>query len=527
MTTTSIRVDDAVFATAAAQGKMVRTGELSALALTEAYLARIAAYDGEIGAFLHVAGDHARLAAEAIDRRRAAGFSLGPLAGVPIAIKDAIVTAGLPTTAGSKMLAGWLPPYNATAVERLLRADAVVLGKTNCDEFSMGSSTENSAFHVTRNPWDRSRVPGGSSGGSAAAVAAHFCGAALGSDTGGSIRQPAAFCGTVGVKPTYGRVSRWGLIAYASSLDQIGPITKSVEDSALLLEVLAGADPRDATSIDAPVPRYRDVLTHGVRGMRIGVPKEYLLGGDGLDPEIRSALTRTTDALRAAGAYLVDVSLPHTALALPAYYVLAPAEASSNLARYDGVRFGARVEQKGLAEMYEATRAAGFGAEVKRRIMLGTFALRSGYYDAYYRKAQQVRGLIKQDFDTAFASVDVLLTPTTPTTAFALGAKATPMEMYLADVFTLAANLAGIAGASVPVGLATNGLPMGLQLMAPVLDEAALFRVAFAVESACGLGGQRAVLGPEADTKPEFTAATPVTAAFAGVPSSSAGGLRG
>ncbi len=490
--------------------KSVRSGEVTAVQLVEQYLARIAEHDAQLGAFLYVAGDAARASAEDVDHRRKAGFSLGPLAGVPIAIKDLVVTKNMPTTAASKILRGWVPPYDAAVMEKLRTADAIVIGKTNCDEFGMGSSNENSGYHVTRNPWDLSRVPGGSSGGSAAAVAADFCAAALGTDTGGSIRQPAAMCGIVGLKPTYGRVSRWGLIAYASSLDQIGPMTKTVEDAALVLEVIAGADPRDATTLDAPVPRYRDALTLGVTGMKIGLPLEYF-SGDGLDPEIRVAIDQVAAKLREAGATVVPVSLPHTSLALPAYYLLAPAEASSNLARYDGVRFGQRADmgpKATLADMLELTRAQGFGPEVKRRIMLGTFALRSGFYDAYYKKAQQVRALIKQDFDTLFAAgIDAILTPTTPTTAFALGAVHTPMQMYLADVFTLACNLAGLPGLSVPCAMSSAGLPIGVQLMGHTLGEESLLRIGAVIERQAELGGRRPVL-PAAtvatDTEREF-----------------------
>lgn len=497
---------------AGALAKAVRAGEVTALELVEGYLARITAHDADLGAFLHVANDAARASAEDLDQRRKAGFSLGPLAGMPIAIKDLVVTKGMPTTAASKMLSGWVPPYDATVIEKLQAADAIVIGKTNCDEFGMGSSNENSAYQVTRNPWDRSRVPGGSSGGSAAAVAADFCVAALGTDTGGSIRQPAAMCGIVGLKPTYGRVSRWGLIAYASSLDQIGPMTKNIEDAALLLEVIAGADPRDATTIDAPVPRYRDALTLGVTGMKIGLPVEYF-AADGLDPEIRTAIDQVAVKLREAGAQVVAVALPHTSLALPAYYLLAPAEASSNLARYDGVRFGQRAAlgaKATLADMLELTRAEGFGPEVKRRIMLGTFALRSGYYDAYYKKAQQVRALIKQDFDALFAAgFDAVLTPTTPTTAFALGAVHTPMQMYLADVFTLACNLAGLPGLSVPCAMSSGGLPIGVQLMGRTLGEASLLRIGAVIERQAGMGGRRPVLSvvtAATETEREFVA---------------------
>ena len=470
--------------------RRIAAGEATALAVTDDALARIAARDGALGAFLALDPGGARDAAREVDRKVAAGEPLGPLAGVPIALKDNLVTAGVETTAGSKILAGWIPPYDAAVVERLRAAGAVVLGKVNLDEFGMGSSTERSAFKPTANPWDPARVPGGSSGGSAAAVAAGLCAASLGTDTGGSIRQPAAFCGVVGLKPTYGRVSRWGVIAFASSLDQVGPLARSVADAAHVLQAIAGHDPRDATSLDAPVPDYGAALAGGVAGTKIGVPREYFEGA--LDEDVRAALARARAALADRGAELVDVSLPHTALALPAYYLVAPAEASSNLSRYDGIRYGARAEgAQDLLDLYRRTRGAGFGPEVKRRIMLGTYALRSGYYDAYYKKAQQVRALIKRDFDGAFAQVDVLLTPTTPTPAFRAGAKATPIEMYLGDVFTLACNLAGLPGLSVPCGLSPDGLPIGAQLLGRPLDEAALLRVGAVIEDAVGLGDRR------------------------------------
>jgi aspartyl-tRNA(Asn)/glutamyl-tRNA(Gln) amidotransferase subunit A len=470
------------------QARRIAVGGTTAVELVETHLARIDAVEPRVGAFLLVDREGARAAAQAIDARRSRGDKLGPLAGVPIGIKDVLVTKGLATTAASKMLAGWVPPYDATVVERLRAADAIVLGKQNCDEFGMGSSTENSGFAKTRNPWDLERVPGGSSGGSAAAVAAGMCSASLGTDTGGSIRQPASMCGVVGLKPTYGRVSRWGLIAYASSLDQVGPITRTVEDAALLLELLAGYDPRDSTSVEAPVPRYRSKLaTAVVAGMKIGLPSEYF--GAGIAPEVRAALERCVDVLRDAGAKFVELTLPHTRLALPTYYLLASAEASSNLSRYDGIRFGNRVERANasLADVYRDSRSAGFGAEVKRRIMLGTFALRAGYYDAYYRKAQQIRALIKQDFDDAFTRCDVLLTPTAPTPAFRLGATSTPLEMYLGDVFTLACNLAGLPGLSVPAALTPAGLPVGVQLLARPLDELTLLKAGRAIEERCEL----------------------------------------
>ncbi|MEO8551621.1 MAG: Asp-tRNA(Asn)/Glu-tRNA(Gln) amidotransferase subunit GatA [Kofleriaceae bacterium] len=468
----------------------VASGELTAARIVDNYLARITNVDREIGAYLAVDGDQARKAAAEIDRKRTAKEPLGPLAGVPVALKDTLVTKGLATTAGSKILEGWIPPYDAAVVERLRAAGAIVLGKVNCDEFAMGSSTERSAYKKTKNPWDTSRVPGGSSGGSSAAVAAGLCAASLGTDTGGSIRQPAAFCGCVGLKPTYGRVSRWGVVAFASSLDQVGPLTRTVRDAAVVLEAIAGLDPRDSTSLDVPVPKYTDALTGDVKGLRVGLPHEYFDGT--IDDEIRAAIERTKAALVERGAVMVDISLPNTSHALPAYYIVAPAEASSNLARYDGIRFGkAASGAKNLLDLYVRSRGAGFGPEVKRRIMLGTYALRSGYYDAYYKKAQQIRTLIKRDFDTAFQHVDVVLTPTTPTAAFRFGAKATPLDMYLADVFTLACNLAGLPGISVPCGLTVDGLPVGVQLMGRTLDEATLLRTADVIEKAVGLGNRR------------------------------------
>jgi aspartyl-tRNA(Asn)/glutamyl-tRNA(Gln) amidotransferase subunit A len=468
--------------------RRIAAGEITALAVLETTLARIAAIDRELGAYLAVDGDAARIAAADIDRRRASNQALPPLAGVPIALKDVLVTRGLATTAGSKILEGWLPPYDAHVVERLRVAGAILVGKVNCDEFAMGSSTENSAYQPTRNPWNLSRVPGGSSGGSSAAVAAGLCAASLGTDTGGSIRQPAAFCGVVGLKPTYGRVSRWGVVAFASSLDQVGPLTRNVADAALVLQAIAGFDPRDSTSLDAPVPAFSAALTGDVAGLRIGLPQEYF---EAMDDDVRAQVARAVQALVERGAETVDLSLPHTKLALPAYYLVAPAEASSNLARYDGVRFGKREPATDLLDMYARTRGMGFGPEVKRRIMLGTYALRAGYYDAYYKKAQQIRTLIKRDFDKAFRYCDVILTPTAPTAAFAFGAKADPMEMYLGDVFTLSCNLAGLPGISVPCGLTRDGLPVGTQLLGKPLDEATLLRAGQVIESAVGLGERR------------------------------------
>ena len=468
--------------------RRIAAGEITAVRLLDAMLARIQNIDRELGAFLATDGDGARAAAREVDRKRAANEPLGPLAGVPIALKDVLVTKGVATTAGSKILAGWIPPYDAYVVEKLRAAGALIVGKVNCDEFAMGSSTERSAYKKTRNPWDPSRVPGGSSGGSSAAVAAGLCVASLGTDTGGSIRQPAAFCGVVGLKPTYGRVSRWGVVAFASSLDQVGPLTRSVADAALVLQVIAGFDPRDSTSLMEPVPNYTAALTGDVSGLRVGVPAEYF---ETMDADVRAALEKTVAALVERGAVTVDLSLPHTKLGLPAYYVIAPAEASSNLARFDGVRYGKRVESADLLDMYCKTRGAGFGPEVKRRIMLGTYALRSGYYDAYYKKAQQVRTLIKRDFDRAFRFCDVILTPTTPTAAFRFNAKATPLDMYMGDIFTLPCNLAGLPGISVPCGLTADNLPIGAQLMGKPLDEATLLRAAQVIESAVGLGTKR------------------------------------
>jgi aspartyl-tRNA(Asn)/glutamyl-tRNA(Gln) amidotransferase subunit A len=470
--------------------RRIRAGELTAVQAVESYLARITRHDGELGAYLVVDAEGARARAAAIDAARAVGAPPGPLAGVPIALKDVLVTKGLATTAASKILGGWIPPYDGTAVEKLRAAGAVILGKVNCDEFAMGSSTENSAYHRTKNPWDPSRVPGGSSGGSSAAVAAALCSASLGTDTGGSIRQPAAFCGCVGIKPTYGRVSRWGVVAFASSLDQVGPLARTVGDAALLLEVICGFDPRDSTSLDEPVPSFTGALTGEVRGLRVGIPAEYFAGA--ICEEVRAAVQRAKAMLQERGAQLVDISLPHTGLALPAYYVVAPAEASSNLARYDGIRFGKAAEgARDLLDLYQRSRGEGFGVEVKRRIMLGTYALRSGYYDAYYKKAQQIRALIKRDFDEAWQRVDVILTPTTPTAAFGFGAKANPVDMYLGDVFTLSCNLAGLPGISVPCGFTGEGLPIGAQLLGKPLDEVSLLRAAHVIEQAAGLGDRR------------------------------------
>ena len=460
--------------------------KLTATTLARDFYSRIRKSDPEIGAFLTLTEDRALAQAERIDKMAAEGKPLPPLAGVPVAIKDVMVTRDVRTTAGSKILEHFIPPYDCTAVARMEAAGAVILGKLNCDEFAMGSSNENSAYKPVRNPRDRSRVPGGSSGGSAAAVAAKLCVAALGSDTGGSIRQPASFCGVVGLKPTYGRVSRYGLIAFASSLDHIGPFANTVKDAALVLRTVAGRDPMDSTSAELPVPDYLAELDKPVQGLKIGVAKEYL--GEGLDPEVRLAVESAIQKLAELGCDIVPISLPHTEYAIPTYYIVATAEASSNLARYDGVRYGYRAPHaRTLSEMYRSTRHAGFGMEVKRRIMLGTYVLSAGYYDAYYLKAQKVRTLLTRDFDEAFKKVDVIAAPTSPTPAFKLGEKVNdPLAMYLADIYTVTANLAGIPGVSVPCGENHEELPIGLQLLGPHFDEATLLRVAHAYQQARG-----------------------------------------
>jgi aspartyl-tRNA(Asn)/glutamyl-tRNA(Gln) amidotransferase subunit A len=465
---------------ASAIAAAVRSGERSARDVLEEHLAAIEAREGEVHAFNLVLADAARAQADEIDRRVAAGEDPGPLAGVPVALKDNLCTRGVPTTCSSRILEGWRPPYDATAVIRLVEAGAVIVGKTNLDEFAMGSSTENSAFGPTRNPRDLSRVPGGSSGGSAAAVAAGFAALALGSDTGGSIRLPAALCGVVGAKPTYGLVSRYGLVAFASSLDQIGPLSLTVADSALALEVLAGHDPADSTSIPQPAPRLVDVLDEGVDGLRVGVVQELTWD---CDPDVVARAVAAGRALEQAGAKVEEASVPAAVYGLSAYYLIATAEASSNLSRYDGVRYGLRVEGPDVNAMYGATRAAGFGPEVKRRIMLGTYALSAGYYDAYYGQAQRVRTLIIRDLEAAYAQFDVLVCPTSPTTAFPIGAKAEdPLTMYLSDVCTIASNLAGHPAMSVPYGTGDDGMPVGIQLLAPALGEAVMFRAAAALE---------------------------------------------
>jgi aspartyl-tRNA(Asn)/glutamyl-tRNA(Gln) amidotransferase subunit A len=460
--------------------------KITTAALAEEFYAQIKREDPEIGAFLTLSKERAAAKAMEIDKLAEAGQPLPPLAGVPVAIKDVMVTRGVRTTAGSKILENFIPPYDCTAVARMEAAGAVVLGKLNCDEFAMGSSTENSAYHPVHNPRDKSRVPGGSSGGSAAAVAAGMAVATLGSDTGGSIRQPASFCGVVGLKPTYGRVSRYGLIAFASSLDHIGPFAKTVKEAALVLRTIAGRDPMDSTSASVPVPDYVAELEKPVRGLKIGVAKEYF--GEGLDPEVRAAVETAIQKLAELGCEVVPVSLPHTEYAIPTYYIVATAEASSNLARYDGVRYGFRARgARTLSDMYRLSRDGGFGMEVKRRIMLGTYALSAGYYDAYYLKAQKVRTLLTRDFDEAFKKVDVIAAPTSPTPAFRLGEKVNdPLAMYLADIYTVTANLAGIPGISVPCGENREKLPIGLQLFGGHFDEATVLRVAHAYEQARG-----------------------------------------
>lgn len=465
---------------------------LSAKEVTEACLSRVAALDEALGAFLRVDEEGALAAAKRSDERRQSGHALSPLDGVPLALKDNLLTEGVETTAGSRILEGYVPPYDATCTRKLKEAGAVLLGKLNCDEFGMGSSNENSAFKPCKNPWDPSRTPGGSSGGSAAAVAAGECFGALGTDTGGSIRQPAAFCGVVGVKPSYGRVSRFGVVAFASSLDQVGPFARDVESAALLLSTIAGFDARDATSVEREVPDYARALTGDVKGLKVGVPKEYL-ATEGLHPDVAKVVDDAKRALSQRGASLVEVSLPHTKYAVATYYLVATAEASSNLARYDGVRYGPRRgEEQGLSSLYEQTRGELFGDEVKRRIMLGTYALSAGYYDAYYLRAQKVRRRIAEDFQAAFDDVDLLLCPTSPTPAFRLGEKiGDPLTMYLSDIFTLSVNLAGLPGLSLNGGYTSEGLPVGVQLIGRAFDEETLLGGAFALEQELGLTERR------------------------------------
>ena len=480
----------------AAAGSGLRGGEFTARDLTDAVLTRAAITEAHLHAYLTLDHEGARAAADAADADFSAGTDRGPLQGIPIAVKDNMVTRGIETTAGSKILAGYVPPYNATVVDRLHGQGAVIVGKTNLDEFAMGSSTENSAFGPTRNPWNTDRVPGGSSGGSAAAVAVGSALGALGSDTGGSIRQPASLCGLVGVKPTYGVVSRYGLIAFASSLDQIGPFARNVRDAATLLEAVAGFDIHDATSYRGDTPDISSLLEAGVEGMKIGIVSE--LTGDGIDPEVNAACRHMYDALSDAGADLREVSLPATEYALSAYYLIAPAEASANLARFDGVRYGLRVDGETTEDMMSNTRAEGFGPEVIRRILLGTYALSAGYYEAFYGQAQKVRTLLRNEFADAYERVDVLVSPTSPTTAFAIGEKTSdPLSMYFADVCTIASNLGGDPSGSIPIGFDGDGMPIGFQIMAPALHEAQLFRLAAAVERLAGVHARPALATSE------------------------------
>jgi len=481
--------------------EMLRQGALTSSELTESLLAQADRADSRVKAYLRLTPDLALAQAEQADARfadwRSKGGDAPPrLMGIPLAVKDVLCTRGVPTTCGSRILENFVPPYDAAAVENLAAQGAVMLGKTNLDEFAMGSSTENSAYFATHNPWDLGRVPGGSSGGSAAAVAAGMALGALGTDTGGSVRQPASLCGVVGLKPTYGRVSRWGLIAFASSLDQIGPLAKDVRDCAILLQALAGHDSRDSTSVQVPVPDYSAGLTGDIRGLRIGVPVEYFI--EGIQPGVERAVRDALSTLEDLGAQVEEISLPHTKYALPVYYLIAPAEASANLARYDGVKYGfSAPDAQNVWDMIRKTRGQGFGAEVKRRIMLGTYALSAGYYGAYYLRAQKVRALIKRDFDRVFETVDVLACPTSPTVAFRLGERIEdPLQMYLSDIFTLACSLAGICGISVPCGF-SDGLPVGLQIMGNVFDEPAILRVAHAYEQATDCHLQRPNLNQE------------------------------
>jgi len=465
--------------------QQLQSGQVSARELTDHHLSRIAAVEPSLNAYLEVTAERARADADRIDAARMAGETLPPLAGVPLAIKDNLCTKGVTTTCASRMLEGFVPPYESTVTTRLWQSGAVLLGKTNLDEFAMGGSTETSAFGPTANPWNPEHVPGGSSGGSAAAVAAGECMAALGSDTGGSIRQPASFCGVVGLKPTYGRISRYGLVAFASSLDQVGPFTANVADAAELLQVMAGHDPRDSTSLNAPVPDYSADLAKPIKGLRVGLVKECF-EQEGLAPDVHASVMAAAEQLKALGAELVDVSCPRFTDGIATYYVIAPSEASANLARYDGVKYGFRAEDaESLAAMTARSRAEGFGSEVQRRILIGTYALSAGYVDAYYKKAQQVRTLIRRDFDAAYEQVDVLLTPTAPTTSFRQGAHADdPLAMYLADLLTIPANLAGLPAISVPCGFDSSGLPIGVQLIGNVLQESRLLQVAHQYEQA-------------------------------------------
>ncbi|PKN37567.1 MAG: Asp-tRNA(Asn)/Glu-tRNA(Gln) amidotransferase GatCAB subunit A [Deltaproteobacteria bacterium HGW-Deltaproteobacteria-2] len=471
----------------------IKNGDVSATQITESVFSRIDAVEERVHSYIRLIKDEALAAAAKADENIKKG-DIKPLTGIPIALKDIVCTKGIITTCGSHILHNFAPPYNATVVEKLTSAGAVFVGKTNMDEFAMGSSTETSYFGPTRNPWDLERIPGGSSGGSATAVAADECIASIGSDTGGSIRQPAALCGVVGMKPTYGRVSRFGLIAFASSLDQIGPFTKDVEDCAIMMNVLAGYDAKESTSVPMEVPDYRQFVGRDIKGWKIGIPKEYFI--EGIDPEVTAAIKKAIMVIEQSGGQCVDISLPHTQYSVATYYIIAPAEASSNLARYDGVRYGFRsADVRELLEMYRTTRMQGFGAEVKRRIMIGTYALSAGYYDAYYKKASQVRALIKRDFEEAFKKCDVILTPTTPTPAFKIGEKTDdPLQMYLSDIFTISTNLAGIPGISVPCGFTSGGLPIGVQFLAGHFEEGKLIQIASAYEKNAKIEKRRPAL---------------------------------
>jgi aspartyl-tRNA(Asn)/glutamyl-tRNA(Gln) amidotransferase subunit A len=470
---------------------LLKSGQIGAVETVTSFLDRTHAINPKLNAYLSMLGEQALEDARLFDSKKK-DYSASPLAGVPIAIKDVICVKGSLTTCGSRILEGFVAPYDATVTEKLRHAGAIFIGKTNCDEFAMGSSTENSAYIKTRNPWDPDRVPGGSSGGSAAAVAAGLCAGALGTDTGGSIRQPSSYCGVVGIKPTYGRVSRFGLVAFASSLDQIGPITSDVQDAAIMLQSIAGYDRRDSTSVNLPVPDYRATLKETIRGLRLGIPREYFI--EGTDPEIEAAVRNAISTCKELGAHIVDISLPHTEYGIAAYYIIAPAEASSNLARYDGVKYGHRTQgARDLIEMYRKSRSEGFGPEVKRRIMLGTYVLSAGYYDAYYRKASQVRTLIRRDFLEAFEKCDAIFAPVAPIPAFRLGEKVDdPLQMYLSDVFTLPASLAGIPGISVPCGFTSKNLPIGLQILGPHFREELILRVAYQFEQATHFHLERA-----------------------------------
>ncbi|MDI6742132.1 MAG: Asp-tRNA(Asn)/Glu-tRNA(Gln) amidotransferase subunit GatA [Smithella sp.] len=471
----------------------IKKGEVTATQVTQSVFERIDAVEGKVHSYIRLMKDEALATAAKADEEIKNG-NIKPLTGIPIALKDIVCTKGIPTTCGSHILHNFVPPYNATVVEKLRDAGAIFVGKANMDEFAMGSSTETSYFGPTRNPWDLERIPGGSSGGSAAAVAADECIASIGSDTGGSIRQPAALCGIVGLKPTYGRVSRFGLIAFASSLDQIGPFTKDVEDCAIMMNVLAGYDPRESTSVKEDVPDYRQFAGRDIKGWKIGIPKEYFV--EGIDPEVNTAIKNAIAVIEQSGGKCVDISLPHTQYCLAVYYIIAPAEACSNLARYDGVKYGFRAaDARDLLDMYKKTRMQGFGAEVKRRIMIGTYALSAGYYDAYYKKASQVRALIKKDFEEAFKKCDVIMTPTTPTAAFKIGEKTDdPLQMYLSDIFTISTNLAGIPGISVPCGFTSGGLPVGVQFLAGHFEEGKLIQIASAYEKNANIEKRRPAL---------------------------------